>query len=102
MISSTNHDTLAFLDFISPGGVVLSIDLYRYVSIFKLIFCVFFLFLIALVLLFPLEVVPEGWVLQIGLDLELLVRKIEKEYTEKVVSEADDGCIESKVSHSGQ
>ena len=102
MICSTNHDTLPFLDFISPGGFILSIDFYGYVTVFKLIFCVFLLFLNALVLLFPLEVVPEGWVLQIGLDLELLVRKIEKEDTEKVVSEADDGCVECKVSHSGE
>lgn len=60
------------------------------------------LFLNALVLSFPLEVVPEGGVLQVCLDFELLVWKVEKEDAEKVVCETDNRCVKCKISNAGE
>ena len=99
---SANHDALALLDLKSAAVVVLPIDLDGDVAVLQLIICVFLLLLSALALSLPLEVVPEGGVLQVCLDLELPVGKVEKEDAEKVVGEADDGGIECKISDSGK
>lgn len=102
MIYSANHDALALFDLESAAVVVFPIDLYGDVPVFQFIICVFLLFLNALVLSFPLEVVPEGGVLQVGLDFELLVWKVEKEDAEKVVGETDDGGVKCKISNAGE
>ena len=99
---SANHDALALLDLKSAAVVVFPIDLDGEVAVFQLVICVFLLILNALVLALPLEVVPEGGVLQVCLDLELLVGKVEKEGAEKVVGETDDGGIKCKISDSSK
>lgn len=54
------------------------------------------------VFLLALEVIPESRILQVSLNLELLIGKVEEEDAEEVVGKANDGNVEGKLLHSTQ